>query len=134
MHFVTHTLTVRQGDPEQSCLVFLYHPPSLCVSLLSLYLRNYLVHHIDCVRQMSTQSGHLHMETLKMSSELCVAVKTLRCPLPVSRPTNETSEWEGWREGGHCFTLKLSNCIHPSLSFSHSHTQATLGAVKTETH
>lgn len=77
----------------------------------------------------------MYMETLKMSL-LHIGVETLYCPLPVSRPTNGMSEWEGWREGGHYFKLTLSKCIHSPFFFSILsliHTQATLGAEGTET-
>ncbi|KAF1380513.1 hypothetical protein PFLUV_G00164560 [Perca fluviatilis] len=112
---LSHTLTVRQGDPEQSCLFF-----SVSFSLFSLCLRNYSVHHIVlCLADVSSEQSHIHA-TLKMSSELQVGVGTVLClsvdPL-MMRHLNG-------RDGGHCFTLKLSKCIHPSFSsFSQTHTR-----------
>lgn len=114
----THTDSPTGGTQNKAALFFLSSPLSLCLFLTvsSFYLRNDLVHHIVCVWQPSVRSCHMYMETLKMSL-LHIGVETLYCPLPVSRPTNGMSEWEGWREGGHYFKLTLSKCIHSPFFF-----------------
>lgn len=120
MQFVTHKLTVRQGDPKQSCLVLFFCPSSLSLShCLSLFSPK-------CPGLPHCSVFGRHRLTA-VSSTWTVKMSALKCGCRMSRATSETSH----REGTHCLELMLFKCIFFFfLHLTRSDTQLPLGQGK----